>query len=173
MARALGAAMQRASVLLAKLARGEGGYSPDSRAIPFPQRNAAAEQEKGGLEPGAFNGPLSALVEDWWDEAEAAGRKQSTYESYQKTMMKLVGFLKHDEAGGVTPEIVRFKDHRLRGGASAKTVKDSDLAGLNLPSMPGIFPDYSAPIAELEPLIDKVWRYCESVGTRGRTVTLK
>jgi len=31
----------------------------------------------------------------------------------------------------VTPkDIVRYKDHRLQGGASAKTVKDSDLAGL-------------------------------------------
>jgi DNA polymerase-4 len=28
-------------------------------------------------------------------------------------------------------------------------------------------------VAELEPLIDKVWRHCESAGTRGRTVTLK
>lgn len=131
MARALGAAMQRASLLLAKLARGEDDYSPDSQAIPFPQRNAAAEREKAGIEPGASNGTLSALVEDWWKEAKAAGRKQSTYESYQKTMMKLVAFLKHDEAGRVTPEdIVRFKDHRLLGGASAKTVKDSDLAGL-------------------------------------------
>ena len=27
--------------------------------------------------------------------------------------------------------------------------------------------------AELEPLVDKVWRYCESTGVRGRTVTLK
>jgi hypothetical protein len=101
------------------------------KAIPFPQRNAAAERGKAGLEPGASNGTLSVLVEDWWKEAKAAGRKQSTYESYQKTMMKLVAFLKHDEAGRVTPEdIVRFKDHRLLGGASAKTVKDSDLAGL-------------------------------------------
>ncbi|WP_038378510.1 DNA polymerase IV [Bradyrhizobium elkanii] len=30
-----------------------------------------------------------------------------------------------------------------------------------------------AMIAELEPLIDKVWRHCEPAGTRGRTVTLK
>ena len=28
-------------------------------------------------------------------------------------------------------------------------------------------------VAELELLIDKVWRHCESAGTRGRTVTLK
>jgi DNA polymerase IV len=27
--------------------------------------------------------------------------------------------------------------------------------------------------AELQPLIDKVWRHCELTGTRGRTVTLK
>jgi DNA polymerase-4 len=28
-------------------------------------------------------------------------------------------------------------------------------------------------LSELQPLIDKVWRYCEDKGTRGRTVTLK
>jgi DNA polymerase IV len=27
--------------------------------------------------------------------------------------------------------------------------------------------------AELQPLIDKVWRHCEDKGARGRTVTLK
>jgi DNA polymerase-4 len=27
--------------------------------------------------------------------------------------------------------------------------------------------------AELGPLVDKVWRYCDSTGVRGRTVTLK
>jgi DNA polymerase-4 len=27
--------------------------------------------------------------------------------------------------------------------------------------------------AELQPLIDKVWRHCEDKGSRGRTVTLK
>jgi DNA polymerase-4 len=33
--------------------------------------------------------------------------------------------------------------------------------------------ELDAMAAELAPLIDKVWRHCESVGTRGRTVTLK
>ena len=28
-------------------------------------------------------------------------------------------------------------------------------------------------LVELEPLIDKVWRYCEGAGNRGRKVTLK
>ena len=33
--------------------------------------------------------------------------------------------------------------------------------------------DFDAMAAELQPLIDKVWRHCEDTGTRGRTVTLK
>jgi DNA polymerase-4 len=33
--------------------------------------------------------------------------------------------------------------------------------------------DFDAMVVELEPLIDKVWRYCEGAGNRGRTVTLK
>jgi DNA polymerase-4 len=33
--------------------------------------------------------------------------------------------------------------------------------------------DFDAMAAELQPLIDKVWRHCEENGTRGRTVTLK
>ena len=28
-------------------------------------------------------------------------------------------------------------------------------------------------VAELRPLVDKVWRHCETSGNRGRTVTLK
>jgi DNA polymerase IV len=33
--------------------------------------------------------------------------------------------------------------------------------------------EFDAMVAELQPLIEKVWRHCESTGTRGRTVTLK
>jgi DNA polymerase-4 len=33
--------------------------------------------------------------------------------------------------------------------------------------------DLDAMVAELQPLIDKIWRHCESAGMRGRTVTLK
>jgi DNA polymerase-4 len=33
--------------------------------------------------------------------------------------------------------------------------------------------DFEPMAAELLPLIDKVWRYCDSTGARGRTVTLK
>jgi DNA polymerase-4 len=33
--------------------------------------------------------------------------------------------------------------------------------------------EFDAMVAELQPLIDKVWRYCDERGSRGRTVTLK
>jgi DNA polymerase-4 len=33
--------------------------------------------------------------------------------------------------------------------------------------------EFEAMVAELQPLIDKVWRHCEDKGTQGRTVTLK
>ncbi|MCK1683799.1 tyrosine-type recombinase/integrase [Bradyrhizobium sp. 147] len=131
MARALGAAIQRASLTLAKLVRGQGQDLPEPQAIRFPEWPPRAEQAKNDAKGGASADSLSALVEHWWKEAKAAGRKQSTYESYRNTVAKLVGFLKHDQASRVTPQdIVRYKDHRFQGGASAKTVKDSDLAGL-------------------------------------------
>jgi integrase len=81
---------------------------------------------------------LTGILDGWWAEAKATGRKPSTHESYRNTVAGLVAFLGHDSAKLVTPEdIVRFKDHRLasinpRTGRtiSGKTVKDSDLAGL-------------------------------------------
>jgi Phage integrase, N-terminal SAM-like domain len=74
---------------------------------------------------------LSGLLAGWWREAQATGRKPSTYESYRNTVTGLTRFLDHNDASRVTPEdVVRFKDHRLANGVSAKTVKDSDLAAL-------------------------------------------
>jgi len=81
---------------------------------------------------------LTSLLEGWWKEAQATGRKPSTYESYRNTIASFVKFLGHDDASRVTPaNVVAFKDHRLasvnpRTGkpVSPKTVKDSDLAGL-------------------------------------------
>ena len=51
--------------------------------------------------------------------------------------------------------------NRIRKSAGAENTFSSDLS------------DFDAIAAELEPLVDKVWRHCESSGSRGRTVTLK
>ncbi|WP_338828001.1 DNA polymerase IV [Bradyrhizobium sp. 27S5] len=51
--------------------------------------------------------------------------------------------------------------NRVRKSIGAENTFSADLAA------------FDALAAELQPLIDKVWRHCESTGTRGRTVTLK
>lgn len=118
-----------------------GDYRPDPKSERFPEwrppETAARELQAAPSGPAA-SPSLTGLVEAWWREASAAGRKPSTRESYTNSMAALVAFLGHDDPRRVTPEdVVRFKDHRLacvnpRTGRpiSAKTVKDSDLAGL-------------------------------------------
>jgi DNA polymerase-4 len=51
--------------------------------------------------------------------------------------------------------------NRIRKSVGAENTFSSDLTG------------FDAIVAELQPLIDKVWRHCEDKGSRGRTVTLK
>ncbi|MBY0530470.1 MAG: site-specific integrase [Xanthobacteraceae bacterium] len=111
----------------------EGDYSPDSTANRFP----VWQVEKDTV-PYAPRVSLTGLVESWWQEAKATGRKVSTKESYENTMAAFVEFLKHDDATRVSKQdVVAFKDYRLasinpRTGKpiSPKTVKDSDLSGL-------------------------------------------
>jgi DNA polymerase IV len=40
-------------------------------------------------------------------------------------------------------------------------------------TFPNDLTEFDSMVAELQPLIDKVWRHCEDKGSRGRTVTLK
>jgi integrase len=117
-----------------------GDFTPDPKAARFPESTGPASSASPIAQPA---GPkpavsLKGLVEAWWQEAKATGRKPSTYESYRNTVANFVAFLGHDDASLVTPEdVIRFKDHRLASvhprtgkSVSAKTVKDSDLAGL-------------------------------------------
>ena len=119
------------------LARRAGGdYRPDKRPERFPEWQPSALPKEDSA--AALTLTLTGILEGWWTEAKATGRKPSTHESYRNTVAGLVAFLGHDDASRVTPEdVVRFKDHRLssvnpRTGKpiSAKTVKDSDLSGL-------------------------------------------
>lgn len=115
-----------------------GDYSPDPRSERFPEWS----QPKVASKPAPIGSPVSVtltgLLEDWWRESQAAGMKPRTYQSYGNTIANLKRFLKHDDAAQVTPEdVVRFKDWRLttpnertKLPASARTVKDTDLAAL-------------------------------------------
>lgn len=111
----------------------EGNYSPDAASNRFP-----VWQVEKDATPYAPRVSLTGLVDSWWEEAQATGRKVSTHESYKNTMAAFVEFLKHDDATRVTKhDVVNFKDHRLKSinprtkkPISPKTVKDSDLSGL-------------------------------------------
>ncbi|MEH2492165.1 DNA polymerase-4 [Bradyrhizobium sp. AZCC 2230] len=51
--------------------------------------------------------------------------------------------------------------NRIRKSIGAETTFSTDLL------------EFNALVVELRPLVDKVWRHCETIGSRGRTVTLK
>jgi integrase len=113
-------------------------YSHDTRPQRFPEWKLAPAPPQATKAIADGSQTLTGILEGWWKEAQATGRKPSTHESYRNTMASFVAFLGRDDARSVTPDdIVGFKDHRLatinpRTGKaiSAKTVKDSDLSGL-------------------------------------------
>jgi hypothetical protein len=147
LARAVAAAIQQASITLSRAAQGEivlNGTSARDLSDATDHYSEVPSLTTWSVshptrQPGAAKRlSLTGLFEACWQEAEGAGRKPSTHESYGMTIRYLVAFLKHNDAERVTAEdIVAFKDHRLatpseRTGKvpSAKTVKDSDLAAL-------------------------------------------
>lgn len=106
-----------------------GDYAPDPNANRFPEWTPPPSQQLSLRDQAKVS--LTGLVDGWWKEAKNAGRTISTYESYAATVRRLSALLGHDDATRVTPvDIVAFKDHRLEQGVSAKTVGDSDIAGL-------------------------------------------
>lgn len=141
---ALVSALYKAASLLS--VRASGDYSPDPHAARYPDwQRPEPPAERTTPAPSkptlpAGSATLTALVEGWWTEAKATGRKPSTYESYRNTMLRLIKHLGHENASRVTPEdVISFKDARLaeinpRNGKpiSPKTVKGSDLAGLKV-----------------------------------------
>ncbi len=139
LAKAVGAAFQRASLTLQDVARGRTDPASFYATAPSVEERVATAPETP-VQTTKRNSTLtmSALIERWWREASAAGRKPSTYESYKNTFRAFRSFLGHDNAHQVTAkDVVEFKDHRLatpskRTGRkpSAKTVKDSDLSAL-------------------------------------------
>jgi hypothetical protein len=145
-AKAHAAAMQRAHVALKRQAEGifEPGDAPPDPSLalePSARATRASAGAEAAVQPHEAAGKgasLTGLLEGWWREAQAAGRKPSTYESYRNTVAGLVAFLGHDDAGKLTrDDVIRFKDHRLTTPSTktgkpvtAKTVKDSDLTAL-------------------------------------------
>lgn len=135
LAKALAAAVQRASLTLARLARGE---VVTSSAAGWTTANMPPQTADIATGFPATDLSITGLLEGWWKEGQAAGRKPSTYDSYRNTVASFIAFLKHDDASRLTADdVIRFKDYRLvtpsrRTGRipSARTVKSIDLSAL-------------------------------------------
>jgi hypothetical protein len=67
-----------------------GDYSPDPAASRFPEW----KPKEAPKAPVPANGKtsLKGILADWWKEAQATGRKPSTYESYSNTVNGFVAF---------------------------------------------------------------------------------
>lgn len=139
-AKAVGAALQKASLELQQQERGEFAPGDEPQESEFNSRISSAQTHSASSlmgHPGPIT-TLSGLIDGWWKESKAAGRKPSTYESYRNTFASFIRYLGHDNATQVSAQnVIGFKDHRLstpspKTGkvASAKTVKDSDLSAL-------------------------------------------
>ena len=116
----------------ARMADGDYSLDPNISKFPVWEQPEKATQPKPKGQPSVS---LTGLVEDWWSEAKAVGKSESTHDSYSNTFRLFSTFLSHDDALRVTPQdIIRYKDHRLsainpktKKPVSAKTVKASDL----------------------------------------------
>lgn len=139
-ARAVATALQKASLTLRRLERGDlewdVGLVDDHSSRTHPAVSQPLRTEAKGVDEVSLIG----LVEAWWKEAKSAGRKPSTYDSYRNAFTYLAKFLKHDDATKVTTkDVIGFKNHRLSTPSpktgkvvSAKTVKDSNLSALKV-----------------------------------------
>ncbi|MCB1465797.1 MAG: site-specific integrase, partial [Rhizobiaceae bacterium] len=139
-ARAVSAALQRASLILEKYERGDFPAGEEPRSLnEYVETRAPGQTEAKSSGAGTASiVSMTEMLEGWWRESKAAGRKPSTYESYRNTFAYFSRFLGHDDASRVSvADVVGFKDHRLSTPSpktgkipSAKTVKDSDLSAM-------------------------------------------
>lgn len=123
--------------MLARSRKAKGVYQHDPNSERFPEWSAPEAASQSKPSPSVS---LQGLFDDWWREAERAGKSPSTKESFGKAVSTLGEFLDHDDATRITPaDILRFKDHlisavhpRTRKRLSVKTIGGSYLGGLNV-----------------------------------------
>jgi hypothetical protein len=119
-AKAFGAAIQRASLTLAKLAIGQRDALLGSPATT--SQSAFGSQTAIASEPLKFE----TLVAGW--AAERRPMQKTVYE-YKRVMRVLTGFLGHDDARRVSAkDLVAWKAKMIEAGLHPKTIRDAKLA---------------------------------------------
>src|SRR6516162_8383040 len=140
---------------LAKLASDH--WKPNGQFVISPEMGAAFVE---GLPVGKFHGigPATSAKMNALGLFTGLDMRNQTLEFMTANFGK-AGAYYYSISRGVDDRPVR--PNRIRKSVGAESTFSSDLTA------------FDKMTAELEPLIDKVWRHCESTGSRGRTVTLK
>ncbi|RJF76273.1 DNA polymerase IV [Rhodopseudomonas palustris] len=130
---------------------------PNGQFVLSPQMGAAFVE---GLAVGKFHGigPATAAKLNALGIRTGLDLRNQTLEFLQAHFRK-AGTYYYWISRGIDERPVRA--NRIRKSVGAETTFFTDLTA------------FDAMVAELQPLIDKVWRHCEASGNRGRTVTLK
>lgn len=116
LARAIAAAVQRASVALQQLAQ---GVTP---AVPLAAVNSPVAAPAPSQAPLAFGD----LVDGWAKERRPVAK---TLYEWSRVMKQLAAFLKHDDARALTgDDLVRWKEAMLNDGLRPKTIQDAKIA---------------------------------------------
>lgn len=117
LAKALSFAIQRASLTLARYAKGEFGIG--SRAGGVWQ--AISPTPDAGLTV-----PLAELIKGWSSERKPA---QKTLYEWKRVLRQLEAFLGHDDAGRISSEdLIAWKGSMVEAGLRPKTIQDAKLA---------------------------------------------
>lgn len=102
-----------------RLKEAQGDYRPDPDAGRFPVSKTGSQS-------------LTKLGEAWHKAALDRGARKRDADRTKRRFEVLIKFLGHDDASRVAKrDIVRWKDQRLAGGISIKTINDSDIASFN------------------------------------------
>jgi integrase len=126
LARAVAAAIQRASLTLSRLARGD-RVELDGVSTPLFVAQPAAKPVRAAPTPGQ---PVrfEELVEAW--AAETGPAPKTKYE-WSRVFRKLASFAGHDDASRVTSDdIIRWKDKLVSDGLNPKTIRDANIAAV-------------------------------------------
>jgi integrase len=117
--RAFGAAIQRASLGVAKLAKGEFATPPSQPAMSVVQHRP---DTNGAPEPVTFE----SLIVGWAAERRPV---QKTIYTYRHALGNLAAFLGHDDATRLySQNLVAWKAKMIKSGLNPKTIRDAKLA---------------------------------------------
>ena len=118
--KAFGAAIQRASLELAKLAKGEFARPPSSQ--PTMSVTQHRPDTIGANEPVAFE----TLITGWASERRPM---QKTIYEYKRALGNLAAFLGHDDASRLSSQdLVAWKAKMIAAGLQPKTIRSAKLA---------------------------------------------